>query len=50
MGNWLIKIGYAIVAFSWASKCKYNRLLSKLMFDISKCPIDSCICKKEIKI
>lgn len=39
MGNLLIK-------YSWIAKCKSNNIVSKLLFDLKKCPIEGCECKK----
>lgn len=46
MGKFLIKIGKGLVKFNWIMKCKFNKLISKLLFDLSKCPVEGCECKK----
>ena len=46
MGKALIWLGNKIVVLTRAAKCKWNWLITKLMFNVINCPYKVCKCKK----
>lgn len=46
MGKLFIKLGKSLVKLNWKLKCKYNKVMSKLLFDLTDCPIEGCECKE----
>jgi hypothetical protein len=46
MGKFLVKLGLKIQALWCKFQCKWNWLVSKIMFDTDSCPNKICTCKK----
>ncbi len=45
MGKWLVKIGFKIQSWWKVLCCKWNWLVSKLIINVSECPVAECVCK-----
>lgn len=45
MGKFFVKLGLWIQALWCKFQCKWNKLVSKLMFSVQKCPNKNCTCK-----
>jgi len=45
MGKLLIWLGEAIVSLTCKFKCKWNWIMSKIMFSVESCPNKLCTCK-----
>ena len=46
MGSLFVKLGEKIIKLNWKLKCKSNKIVSKLLFNLAECPIDRCECKQ----
>ncbi len=46
MGKLLVWLGEAIASLTCKFKCKWNWMMSKLIFNIASCPNKLCTCKK----
>lgn len=46
MGKFLVKLGLKIQALWSKFQCKWNWLVSKIMFNTDSCPNKLCTCKK----
>ena len=46
MGKILIWLGNKIVSLSRKLKCKWNWMISKLIFSVKDCPNKLCTCNK----
>jgi hypothetical protein len=46
MGKLFVKFGEYLIKLNWRMKCKNNQIISKLLFDLTKCPSEGCECKK----
>ena len=49
MGKLLVKIGLWIQNIWCKFQCKWNWMISKLIFNVKECPVAQCVCKKETK-
>jgi hypothetical protein len=45
MGKMFVKLGIWIQNFWCKLKCKWNWLISKLIFSVDNCPVSQCLCK-----
>jgi hypothetical protein len=46
MGKLFVKMGLWMQEFWCKFQCKWNWIVSKLMFSVSSCPNKLCTCKK----
>ena len=45
MGKLFVKIGLWIQKIWCKFQCKWNWLISKLIFNVDTCPVSQCVCK-----
>ena len=50
MGKFLVKLGLKIQAWWCLFQCYWNKIVSKLMFDVEFCPHKLCKCNKKVKM
>jgi hypothetical protein len=46
MGKLFVKIGLWIQKIWCKFQCKWNWMISKLIFNVKECPVAQCVCKK----